>query len=263
MKTQSVIRTFLFMGVSALSVAFMPAVQAQNAPVTPSNPNGSAADSKSADSSVAEQHDASASTSTTPASAPDKTSSKDTTNSLDISPSTASTDSANKSATKEPTLANSNEREITKETASSDRFSDKHFLVKAAEGGMTEVELGQIAQQKASSPDVKQFGQHMVADHSKANEELKGIAQQKGVSIPTKLDTRHQAAVDRLNKLSGPDFDRAYVKDMVKDHQKDVAEFERASSSAQDPDVKAFASKTLTVIKEHLADVQSLQTKIK
>jgi len=263
MKTRFQTPTQLFLlSAAALSMALLPTAMAQNAPVTPINPNGSAADSKSAQSSEAQQHDATASTATTPASAPDTTSSKDATNSLDSNPSSAATDSADKSATKDPTLANKNDR-TSNETASSGRFSDRHFLVKAAQGGMTEVELGQIAQQKASSPDVKQFGAHMVADHSKANDELKGIAQQKGVSIPTKLDARHQATVDRLNKLSGTDFDRAYVNDMVKDHQMDVAEFQKASDSAQDPDVKAFATKTLTVVKSHLADVQSLQSKIK
>jgi putative membrane protein len=263
MKIRPTIPTHLFLpSAAALSLALVLTVQAQNAPVTLTNPNGSASDSKSADSGVAQQHDASVSTTATSSSALDTSNSKDTTNSLDKNPSTASTDSADKSATKDPTMTNANDQ-TSKEKSSSERFSDRHFLVKAAEGGMAEVELGKIAQEKASSPNVKQFGAHMVADHSKANEELKGIAQQKGVSIPAKLDARHQATVDRLNKLSGPDFDRAYVNDMVADHQKDVAEFEKASSSAQDPDVKAFAGKTLTVIKSHLADVQSLQSQLK
>jgi putative membrane protein len=265
MKTRSRNRLYVLACLSALTIAFMTALQAQTtptAPVTPINPTGSPSDSKSGDSSVAQQRDGSVSTATTPASAPDTTSSKDTTTPLDSNPSTAPTDSANMSATKDPTLATSPEQAGQK-TASSGHFSDRHFLVKAAEGGMTEVELGQIAQQKASSQDVKQFGARMVDDHSKADTELKGIAQQQGVSIPTKLDARHQAAVDKLSKLSGADFDRAYVNDMVKDHQADEAEFQKASTSAQDPQVKDFASKTLPVIQSHLADIQSIQSKLK
>jgi putative membrane protein len=102
----------------------------------------------------------------------------------------------------------------------------------------------------------------MVMDHSRANDELKSLAQQKGVTVPSTLDHKHQAMVDHFRTLSGPAFDRAYVHNMVKDHQEDAAEFQKASTSAQDPDVKAFAGKTLNVIKSHLSDVQSIQEKI-
>ena len=208
--------------------------------------------------------DASTSTATTPASAPDKTSSKDTTDSLDKNPSTQSSDSANNSATKNPTTATTEDRNNRMaKNESTGAFSDKHFLVKAAQGGMTEVQLGQLAQQKADSADVKQFGSRMIEDHSKADADLKSLAQQKGITVPDKLDSRNQATVDRLSKLSGKDFDKAYINDMVEDHQKDVTEFQKASSSAQDPDVQAFASKTLPVIQSHLADIQNIQSKLK
>jgi len=261
MKIKSTIRNCLFAGVATLSVTCLSSVTGQTTTSTPPNPTGSEANSKSPSTSTAEVRDVSASPAS-PASAPDKTNSKDTTNALDKNPSTASTGSADKSATKDPTGTTADDQSARKDKEPRE-FSDKHFLVKAAEGGMTEVQLGKLAQEKGSSAQVKEFGSHMVMDHSKANDELKGLAQQKGVNVPTQLDAHHQAAVDRLSKLSGADFDRAYINDMVKDHEKTAADFERASSSAQDPDVKAFASKTLGVIKGHLADVEKIQSSMK
>ena len=127
---------------------------------------------------------------------------------------------------------------------------------------MTEVELGKLAQQNGSSADVKQFGSHMVMDHSKANDELKALAAKKGITVPETLDAKHQAMVDRFNHLSGPAFDRAYVHAMVRDHEKDAAEFRAASNKAQDPDVKSFAGTTLKVIESHLSDIKSIQSKM-
>src|SRR5947209_10188655 len=101
--------------------------------------------------------------------------------------------------------------------------SDKTFIKKAAEGGLAEVQLGQLAAEKASSPDVKQFGQRMVDDHTKANDQLKQVASQKGVTIPDKLSAKDEATKARLEKLSGESFDHAYMKDMVTDHTKDVS----------------------------------------
>lgn len=126
------------------------------------------------------------------------------------------------------------------------------FLTNAAEGGMAEVELGNLAQEKGNSDVVKQFGKRMVDDHSKINDELKPLASSKGVTVPTTLDAKSQATKDRLSKLSGAAFDRAYMQDMVTDHTHDVAEFRRMASSATDPDIKAFASKQLPTLEEHL-----------
>lgn len=131
-------------------------------------------------------------------------------------------------------------------------LSDASFLRKAAAGGAAEVELGNLARDKASNPDVKQFAQKMVDDHSAANNELKTLAQQKGVAVPTQPDSSSKKELDRLSKLSGPAFDRAYMKLMVSDHEKDVSEFEKESKSAQDSDVKSFAGKTLPTLQEHL-----------
>jgi putative membrane protein len=129
---------------------------------------------------------------------------------------------------------------------------DSAFVTKAAQGGMAEVELGNLAQQNGSSDTVKQFGKRMVGDHTKANDELKTLASDKGVSLPTALDAKSQATKDRLSKLSGAAFDRAYMQDMVTDHQQDVAEFRKQSTRGTDPDLKAFASKTLPTLEEHL-----------
>ena len=129
---------------------------------------------------------------------------------------------------------------------------DQTFIKEAAAGGMAEVELGNLAEQKANSPEVKSFGKRMVDDHSKANDELKTLAQSKNVPLPTSLDATDQRLKDRLEKLSGPAFDRAYMQAMVRDHKKDVNEFRRESTSATDPDVKRFAAKTLPTLEDHL-----------
>ena len=137
-------------------------------------------------------------------------------------------------------------------------MSDEHFIKKAAQGGMAEVELGQLAVQKASSDQVKQFGQRMVDDHTKANDQLKQVAQQKNVTLPTEPSAKDKATKARLEKLSGTDFDKAYMSDMVKDHKKDVAEFERESKSGKDDAVKSFAEQTLPTLREHLSQAQQI-----
>jgi putative membrane protein len=142
------------------------------------------------------------------------------------------------------------------------QVDDKQFLKEAADGGMAEVELGQLAADKASSPEVKQFGERMVKDHSQANDQLKQLASQKGVTLPSSPSKKMQAKKDKLSKLSGDAFDRAYMADMVKDHKKDVAEFQRESTSGQDPDVKQFASQTLPTLKDHLKEAQSVTPKL-
>jgi putative membrane protein len=129
---------------------------------------------------------------------------------------------------------------------------DQAFVMKAAKGGMAEVELGKLAASKASSEDVKKFGQRMVDDHSKANDELKSLAQGKNITLPTDVDPKDKATHDRLEKLSGAAFDRAYMQHMLEDHRQDVNEFRKESTSGKDPDVKAWAGKTLPTLEEHL-----------
>ena len=140
---------------------------------------------------------------------------------------------------------------------------DKTFVTKAAVGGMAEVELGKLAQQKAASDQVKQFGSHMVDDHTKANDELKQIAGAKNVALPTSLDAKHQAVMTKLQKLSGASFDRAYMAEMQKDHKEDIALFEKESRSGSDADVKGFATKTLPTLKDHMKMVQDTVASMK
>jgi putative membrane protein len=141
--------------------------------------------------------------------------------------------------------------------------ADRRFVMGVARDGMAEVELGKLAAQKGNSDAVKQFGQRMADDHGKANDELKNLAQQKGLALPTDLDSKHRQVIDRLSKLSGAEFDRAYVNDMVRDHRKDVAEFKREAERAKDPDLKAWAQKTLPTLEDHLKQVQQLQAQVK
>ena len=135
--------------------------------------------------------------------------------------------------------------------------ADKMFVNKAAQGGMAEVELGQLATQKAQSDQVKQFGQKMVDDHTKANDKLKEVASQENITLPTGLDAKDQATKDRLSKLSGAQFDKAYMQDMVEDHKKDVAEFQKEANNGKDPAVKNFAQQTLPVLQQHLQLAQT------
>jgi putative membrane protein len=141
--------------------------------------------------------------------------------------------------------------------------ADRAFVLEAAHGGMAEVELGRLAADKASNADVKQFGQRMVDDHGKANDELKALASQKNVTLPTELDAKHKATVARLSKLSGEAFDRAYMTDMVADHNKDVATFTRQSKMAKDADLKAWAAKTLPTLQEHQKMAREISAKVR
>jgi putative membrane protein len=128
---------------------------------------------------------------------------------------------------------------------------EEKFLKEVAAGNMAEVKLGELAQQRAASDSVKQFGKRMATDHQKAYDELKQIASQKSVAVPTALDRSHQRLYDRLAKLSGAEFDRAYMKEMVKDHDKDVKAFQKEADAGKDPDIRAWAAKTLPTLKEH------------
>jgi putative membrane protein len=140
---------------------------------------------------------------------------------------------------------------------------DHKFVTEALKHNMAEVELGKLASEKASNDAVKQFGQRMVDDHGKAADELKKIAQDKGVTPPSAVNEKHKKAHDRLAKLSGSKFDRAYMDEMVKEHRADVKEFQKAANNAKDPDVKSFASKTLPTLQEHLKEAESVQGQVR
>lgn len=134
----------------------------------------------------------------------------------------------------------------------------QQFISKAAVGGMAEVRMGKLAEQQATSPEVKDFGRRMVEDHGKADAQLQDLASKKKVAIPSDLDAMHKATYDRLSKLSGPAFDRAYMDEMLKDHRTDVAEFRIQSQTSTDPDVKDFATKILPTLEQHLTTAESL-----
>jgi putative membrane protein len=135
---------------------------------------------------------------------------------------------------------------------------DEKFMLAAAQGGMLEVRLGEVAKEKAARQDVKDFGAMMATDHGKPGEELKAVATKNGVTLPADLDARHKAIVDKLSKLSGAEFDKTYIAEMVKDHEKDAIAFKDASKTANNPDVKGFAAKTLPVIKSHLKKINAI-----
>jgi len=140
--------------------------------------------------------------------------------------------------------------------------ADSAFAMAAATGGLAEVELGKLAADHAANADVKKFGQRMVDDHGKANDELSAILKQKGMTPPTELKGKEKANHDRLSKLNGAAFDKAYMADMVRDHEKDVKEFEHESKDGKDPDLKAFAAKTLPTLQDHLKMARDTQAKL-
>jgi putative membrane protein len=142
-------------------------------------------------------------------------------------------------------------------------LSDTTFASKAAVGGMAEVALGKMAADKGASKEVKDFGNMMVMDHGKANDELKAIAQKKNITLPAGLDAEHQAKSDSLSKLSGAAFDKAYVAAMVEGHQKTLALMQSEASGGKDADLKAFAAKTAPVVQHHLDEITKIQASLK
>ena len=140
---------------------------------------------------------------------------------------------------------------------------DKEFVSKAGMAGLYEVQAANLALQKAQSAEVKAFAQRMVTDHSQANAELSRLATTKGLALPTELDGEPESAVEHLATLSGAEFDKAYMQHMVPDHEKTIAEFDRASTTATDADVKAFAGKTLPVLRQHLQMAKDVSSKLR
>lgn len=140
---------------------------------------------------------------------------------------------------------------------------DAKFAVTAANGGMAEVALGKLAEQKGHSAQVRNFGTMMVQDHSKANAELMELAKSKNITLPDSLNTEEQKLKDNLSAKSGADFDKAYVQAMLDDHQKDIKEFEQARKIVKYPEMSAFIDKTLPVLKMHLASVQQIHDQMK
>jgi putative membrane protein len=136
--------------------------------------------------------------------------------------------------------------------------SDRRFIRKAAEGNLAEVALGRLAEQNSQDSSVKAFGERMVQDHSQANQQLTTVAQNLNVTLPTSPSSSDQKVMDKLSGLSGPAFDKAFARDMVRGHRMDVRAFEHEAKHGRDPDVKQFAESTLPTIREHLAMAEKL-----
>lgn len=140
---------------------------------------------------------------------------------------------------------------------------DMKFVMEAASGGLLEVELGNYVAQTGSSPDVKSFAQRMVTDHSKANQELMKLAEDKQIKLPKEMNKKHMRTYQRLKGMKGADLDKAYMKEMVKDHKDDIKAYSNEAKKGRDPDIKAFAANTLPILQEHLKLAQDVQKKMK
>ena len=141
--------------------------------------------------------------------------------------------------------------------------ADAKFTTQAAVGGMAEVELGKMALEKSSNPQVKEFATMMVKDHSMANTELMAIAKQKNITLPSTVDDEHKKKMDDLSKKSGADFDKAYVDAMVSGHKSTLKLMEDELRDAKDADLKAFATKTAPIVQSHLVMINKINDSMK
>lgn len=167
---------------------------------------------------------------------------------------------ANTMATNDTTVtANTTNRDTT--TAMVDKDT-KNFAEDAAKGGLMEVQLGNVAENNASAQAVKDFGRMMVDDHSRINNQLKDLASKKNVTLPTAVSNDQQKDIDKLSKETGTNFDKDYVAMMIKDHEKDIADFKKAGEKIKDPDFKDFIIKTLPTLQKHLDAVKAIKKKM-
>jgi putative membrane protein len=161
-----------------------------------------------------------------------------------------------------PVFAQNSDQKMDSGSSKMMKSTDVKFAQKAAQGGMAEVQLGQMAAQKGTNADVKAFGQQMVDDHTKANDDLKSVAAKENMTLPSGLSAKDQALQSKLQNLSGEQFDRAYMKAMVKDHEEDVKEFQKEANDGKDPQIKDFASRTLPVLQGHLDKAKSVDSTV-
>jgi putative membrane protein len=140
--------------------------------------------------------------------------------------------------------------------------SESSFLKDAAAGGIAEVKFGELAEQNAASERVRNFGKQMVKDHTKMGDEVRSLASTKSVDLPTDMGVKEKVSYKLLSSKKGSDFDRQYVEAMVKDHQNDIAEFEKESTAGKDPDVKALAAKALPTLRKHLQMAEDVAREI-
>jgi len=150
-----------------------------------------------------------------------------------------------------------------KDETKKDGDTDKTFVHKASAAGLAEVNLSTLASRRARNEDVRKFAQHIITDHTKANQELNRLADRKKLPVAQTMDKKHQEAETKLAKLEGADFDRQYIHQMVEDHRQAVSLFENESKNGKDEDLKAWAGKTLPGLREHLKMAQKLAGKDK
>jgi putative membrane protein len=249
------------MGAAAFNLSFAPALQAQvpaNPPTNAAAPDGSQ-NTKSTDS-TADQQSGTTGTANTDSQAKMDSKSTGATNAVDANPSQSSTGSADQSATKMPSPDADKTSSGGSSTMGTPSDMDKTFMMKAAQGGMMEVELGKIAQDQATTAKIKAFGTRMVKDHSRANMKLKTVADAQGVTLGDSLDSKHQAMVDNLKGMSGAAFDKAYVDMMVTAHEKDAAAFQKELDSTDDSGLKKWTMRTLKVVHMHLSMIKDIQS---
>jgi putative membrane protein len=141
-------------------------------------------------------------------------------------------------------------------------MGDAHFAKEAAQGGMAEVKLGQLAQEKGANDSVKSFGKRMVDDHSKAGDKLREVTSRENITLPMDISAKDQATYNRLSKLNGAAFDRAYARDMVKDHETDVAAFQKEANTGRDDSLKGFASETVPTLQDHLKQAEEMMKSV-
>ena len=155
------------------------------------------------------------------------------------------------------------QRDKAEKKPEADTLTDQQFVMKVSAADLAEINLGRVAARQASDPAVKQLAQRLVDDHTKASADLLRIANKRSLPAARTMDAQHRQLQDRLLNLKGANFDRAYLKQLVADHKTAVALFESASKTAKDPDLKAFATKTLPTIRDHLKTAQDLAAKLK
>ncbi len=166
----------------------------------------------------------------------------------------------NKPEDSEKVANESNEKKFNSNEKSAE---DSRFVVEAASGGLLEVTLGNLAQQNAASAPVKEYGQSMAMDHSKANEELQYLAEKKNITLPTTPGADHQKLIDELSKKRGLEFDKAYMQAMVEDHEEDIAHFRKQADTGTDVEIKAFAQGKVRILQHHLDMAKAINASIK
>jgi len=140
--------------------------------------------------------------------------------------------------------------------------SPEAFLKKAAQGQQAEIALGQLASKKATDPQVKQFGAHMIEDHQKASQEVQQLASREGIQLPSQMSEKHKQKQQQFSQLSGKEFDRAYMMYMLRNHMIDVTEFEQQAPAIKDPQVQQWAAGALPILKQHLQQAQQIATEM-